>query len=159
MPSRSDLSSEASPDETTSLMANGPKNNVDSVETSSINGSVRYGEEPENGTTRKSSTSSFNKNEDLSPWSIACILSTSFAYGCIMTTLFLITLPVECQRIEEQHPTVPKSVRSVAKPMKCFPRIIYIVLLFSKMHIGRLGLLRSHCWSDTAHLATCGDAE
>jgi MFS family permease len=41
---------------------------------------------------------------------IACILSTAFSYGCIMTTLFLITLPVECERIEKQHPNIPKSV-------------------------------------------------
>jgi MFS family permease len=41
---------------------------------------------------------------------IACILSTAFSYGCIMTTLFLITLPVECERIEKQHPNTPKSV-------------------------------------------------
>lgn len=27
------------------------------------------------------------------------ILSTAFAYGCILTTLFLITLPLECQRM------------------------------------------------------------
>ena len=47
---------------------------------------------------------------ELSLWHIVCILSTSFSYGCIMTTLFLITLPVECKRIEEQHPDVPKSV-------------------------------------------------
>ncbi len=43
-------------------------------------------------------------------WDIICILSLAFSYGCIMTTLFLITLPVECERIETQHPTIPKSV-------------------------------------------------
>jgi MFS family permease len=43
-------------------------------------------------------------------WNIVCILSTAFSYGCILTTLFLITLPMECQRIHQQHPTVPKSV-------------------------------------------------
>ena len=43
-------------------------------------------------------------------WDITCILSLAFSYGCIMTTLFLITLPVECQRIENQHPSIPKSV-------------------------------------------------
>lgn len=49
--------------------------------------------------------------EDLSLFAIACILSTAFAYGCIMTTLFLITLPVECERIEYQHGSkMPKSV-------------------------------------------------
>jgi hypothetical protein len=51
------------------------------------------------------------KNERvLSLFAIACILSTSFAYGCIMTTLFLITLPVECERIQSQHPNMPKSI-------------------------------------------------
>ena len=28
-----------------------------------------------------------------------CMLSTAFSYGCMLTTLFLITLPVECERI------------------------------------------------------------
>lgn len=43
-------------------------------------------------------------------WDIICILSTAFAYGCILTTLFLITLPLECERIQKQHPSIPKSV-------------------------------------------------
>lgn len=45
------------------------------------------------------------------------ILSTSFVYGCILTTLFLITLPVECERIHSDWSfdllpvgPVPKSV-------------------------------------------------
>lgn len=41
---------------------------------------------------------------------IAAILSTAFAYGCVMTTLFLLTLPVECKRIQHEHPTVQKSI-------------------------------------------------
>ncbi|CAB9512094.1 Major Facilitator Superfamily [Seminavis robusta] len=43
-------------------------------------------------------------------WEILCILSTAFSYGCILTTLFLITLPVECQRIESEHASIAKSV-------------------------------------------------
>jgi hypothetical protein len=43
-------------------------------------------------------------------WDIVCILSNAFAYGCILTTLFLITLPLECERIQREHPTMPKSV-------------------------------------------------
>jgi hypothetical protein len=31
--------------------------------------------------------------------SIVAILSTAFSYGCVFTTLFLITLPIECERI------------------------------------------------------------
>ena len=64
----------------------------------------------------ESSPSLVNQNDghdetrELSLWMISCILSTAFSYGCIMTTLFLITLPVECSRIEKQHPDVPKSV-------------------------------------------------
>ena len=51
------------------------------------------------------------EEEKLLPlFTITCILSTAFAYGCIMTTLFLITLPVECERIERQFPGIPKSV-------------------------------------------------
>ncbi|GKY97022.1 hypothetical protein MPSEU_000661000 [Mayamaea pseudoterrestris] len=41
---------------------------------------------------------------------MVCILSTAFSYGCIMTTLFIITLPTECERIHQSHPTTPKSV-------------------------------------------------
>ena len=33
---------------------------------------------------------------------IAAILSTAFAYACIMTTFFLLVGPVECQRIEDE---------------------------------------------------------
>ncbi len=46
----------------------------------------------------------------LSVLEISCILSSAFAYGCVMTTLFLITLPVECERIEREFPGIPKSV-------------------------------------------------
>ena len=50
------------------------------------------------------------EQQPLSIWEIVCILSTAFSYGCILTTLFLITLPVECERIEQQHPEFAKSV-------------------------------------------------
>lgn len=43
-------------------------------------------------------------------WTIVCILSTAFAYGCILTTLFMITLPLECERIHRDHPNQPTSV-------------------------------------------------
>ena len=41
---------------------------------------------------------------------IAAILSTAFTYGCIFTTLFIVTMPVECNRIQQQHPNIQKSV-------------------------------------------------
>lgn len=41
-----------------------------------------------------------NNDKFLSVWTICCILSTSFSYGCIFSTLFLVILPVECERIE-----------------------------------------------------------
>jgi MFS family permease len=43
-------------------------------------------------------------------FTIISILSTAFSYGCILTTLFLITLPIECNRINKEHPDIPKSV-------------------------------------------------
>jgi hypothetical protein len=46
----------------------------------------------------------------MSPLHIVCILSTAFAYGCILTTLFMITLPLECERIHLAHPSIPTSV-------------------------------------------------
>jgi MFS family permease len=52
-----------------------------------------------------------NKSDTtLSSWEIIAKLSPAFAYGCILTTLFLITLPLECTRIQQEHPSVPKSV-------------------------------------------------
>lgn len=53
------------------------------------------------------------EDELLPIFTIISILSSSFAYGCIMTTLFLITLPIECERIEKQNPDIPKSVSLV----------------------------------------------
>lgn len=47
--------------------------------------------------------------ESLPLSTIACILSTAFSYGCILTTLFIITLPIECERISHTSST-PKSV-------------------------------------------------
>lgn len=47
--------------------------------------------------------------QSLSIGEITAILSTAFSYGCVNSTLFLITLPIECERIELQHP-IPKSV-------------------------------------------------
>ena len=41
----------------------------------------------------------------LSTGSIVAILSTAFSYGCILTTLFLITLPIECERIHTSSGT------------------------------------------------------
>lgn len=51
----------------------------------------------------------------ISPLRIAAMLSTAFTYGCIMTTLFLLTLPMECQRIEYESSkyysfTIKKSI-------------------------------------------------
>lgn len=104
MPLLVDHSDDATVGERTSLVANGSKYDDEDDE-------VEQSDDHPARSTRKSSMSSLKKDEeDLSLWSIACILSTSFAYGCIMTTLFLITLPVECQRIENQNPSVPKSV-------------------------------------------------
>lgn len=51
-----------------------------------------------------------DEQKHLDLWKIVAILSTAFAYGCIMTTLFLITLPVECQRIQREYPTIQKSI-------------------------------------------------
>jgi len=53
---------------------------------------------------------SSDESKQLTIWEIICILSTAFSYGCILTTLFLITLPVECERIESQHLGWAKSV-------------------------------------------------
>ena len=50
------------------------------------------------------------ENEEMPLITMTAILSTAFSYGCIMTTLFLITLPVECERVNVQHPNIPKSV-------------------------------------------------
>lgn len=51
-----------------------------------------------------------NSEDALPIFTIVSILSTAFSYGCILTTLFIITLPVECDRINKEHPDIPKSV-------------------------------------------------
>lgn len=48
-------------------------------------------------------------NRVMTTFTIVAILSTSFSYGCILTTLFIIILPIECERIELSH-VAPKSV-------------------------------------------------
>ena len=65
----------------------------------------------------------------LSIWTITCILSTAFAYGCIMTTLFLITLPIECDRIEK-NTDIPKSVREICSKHK-YSNFVVILLQYS----------------------------
>mmetsp|Transcript_4422 Transcript_4422/g.12707 ORF Transcript_4422/g.12707 Transcript_4422/m.12707 type:complete len:177 (-) Transcript_4422:34-564(-) len=93
--------------------------------TASLDGShAREGSE-RNGNS-KNNDNDRDAEELLSVWTITCILSTAFAYGCIMTTLFLITLPVECERIEQQFPTIPKSVRYMCSGMvlSYYPMII-----------------------------------
>ena len=52
--------------------------------------------------------------------------------GCIMTTLFLITLPVECERVNLQHPNIPKSVA-----LGIFVTIAGVTQLISPL-VGRL---------------------
>lgn len=47
-------------------------------------------------------------DEEMTFFTMTAILSTAFSYGCIMTTLFLITLPVECERVNLQHKNIPK---------------------------------------------------
>jgi MFS family permease len=68
------------------------------------------------------------KDELLPIWTIICILSSAFAYGCIMTTLFLVTLPIECERIEQQIPSIPKSVA-----LGCFVAISGFTQLISPL--------------------------
>lgn len=65
--------------------------------------------------TKTVETSSDVEDGNLSPIRIAAILSTAFTYGCIMSTLFLLTLPIECQRIESESSayysyTIKKSI-------------------------------------------------
>ena len=69
----------------------------------------------------------------LSIWTITCILSTAFAYGCIMTTLFLITLPIECDRIEK-NTDIPKSVREICSKHK-YSNFVVILLQYSYLTI------------------------
>lgn len=72
------------------------------------------------------------ETQELSLFTITAILSTAFSYGCIMTTLFLITLPVECERVNLQHPNIPKSVA-----LGAFVTIAGVTQLVSPL-VGRL---------------------
>lgn len=84
--------------------------------TTTNNNNEQTSSEDNNETTKTTSSSNQNNNNStnetdyMAKWTIACILSTAFSYGCILTTLFLITLPVECERIHSSHPALPKSV-------------------------------------------------
>lgn len=73
----------------------------DDIETSNNNDSI-------NGVPSKQ----VKEQKPLHVWTMICILSTAFAYGCVFTTLFMITLPVECQRIQDENDdqSMPKSV-------------------------------------------------
>ena len=114
-----------STDETSSLLVGGYGNSdVEGNEKTNniLHYGERYNDESDDSETsqdllraslNKEKNNSGEEEELLSVWTITCILSSSFAYGCIMTTLFLITLPIECERIEKQIPSVPKSVRSI----------------------------------------------
>lgn len=56
------------------------------------------------GSEAGSSNSSDEENETdriMPLFTIVAILSTAFSYGCILTTLFVITLPIECERIHQ----------------------------------------------------------
>ena len=75
--------------------------------------------EIDDGTSDKSGSNGSvpSRNEEttstqtMSLWNMTAVLSTSFGYGCIMTTLFLITLPIECERISiATHGATPKSI-------------------------------------------------
>eukprot|EP00532_Pseudo-nitzschia_australis_P011175 CAMPEP_0168236190 /NCGR_PEP_ID=MMETSP0140_2-20121125/19380_1 /TAXON_ID=44445 /ORGANISM="Pseudo-nitzschia australis, Strain 10249 10 AB" /LENGTH=583 /DNA_ID=CAMNT_0008169459 /DNA_START=284 /DNA_END=2036 /DNA_ORIENTATION=+ len=68
------------------------------------------------------------RRENLADLEQICILSSSFAYGCIMTTLFIITLPIECERIERENDGIPKSVA-----LGCFVAISGFTQLISPL--------------------------
>jgi len=53
----------------------------------------------------------------MSHLSICAILSTAFAYGCIMTTLFLLTLPMVCERIERETNLYNSRYHNISKSM------------------------------------------
>mmetsp|Transcript_12201 Transcript_12201/g.28963 ORF Transcript_12201/g.28963 Transcript_12201/m.28963 type:complete len:456 (+) Transcript_12201:404-1771(+) len=115
--------------ETTPLIA------VDNDEDESDDDLERSDESERNQDILRVSLSEKNETKEkelLSVWTIGCILSSSFAYGCIMTTLFLITLPIECERIEKQNPNIPKSVA-----LGCFVAISGFTQLISPL-IGML---------------------
>lgn len=103
-------------DENTSLLASTPENTEVSTERHRDDAELEPAKNPhvhyDDHDNDDDEQQDVSKEPKILPiWTITCILSTAFAYGCIMTTLFLITLPIECDRIEQQHPSVPKSVR------------------------------------------------
>jgi hypothetical protein len=64
-------------------------------------GSDDNSDEPAEETTptTTTTTSTAAAGDGMPVVSIVAILSTAFSYGCVFTTLFLITLPIECERI------------------------------------------------------------
>jgi MFS family permease len=80
----------------------------------------------------KSNLTTNEKDELLPVFTIVAILSTAFSYGCVLTTLFLITLPIECERINVSAGNTPKSVA-----LGIFVAIAGITQLISPL-VGRL---------------------
>ncbi|GFH60564.1 hypothetical protein CTEN210_17040 [Chaetoceros tenuissimus] len=73
----------------------------DSLTLLESNTNISYGEaQPSMRSMR--STKSRHDLPLMTSFSLVALLSTAFSYGCIMTTLFLLTLPIECQRIEQE---------------------------------------------------------
>ncbi len=91
----------------------GSSSRVISIDTSITYGSVRSAHATTN--TRHSKSLRTTTNITMNNFSIAAILSTAFSYSCIVTTFFLLTGPIECQRIENEsaqyfHHVVGKSI-------------------------------------------------
>lgn len=77
------------------------------------NDHITYGKEDEPSMVEQKGTRNEDDQSDddnMSIFSIVAILSTAFSYGCVFTTLFLITLPIECERIAGPRNGTPKSV-------------------------------------------------
>jgi Major Facilitator Superfamily len=87
---------------------------------------------------------------------IVALLSSTFAYGCILTTLFLITLPVECERIERATHTSKSILLGIFVAIAGFTQLVSPL-------IGRISdtyepplLSPSSCLGDTPRYAELG---
>lgn len=76
-------------------------------------------------------------DESMSVASIIAMLSTNFSYGCIMSTLFLLILPLECKRIETESSNYDNMAISKSVALGIFATIAGAAQLISPV-VGML---------------------
>mmetsp|Transcript_23846 Transcript_23846/g.34704 ORF Transcript_23846/g.34704 Transcript_23846/m.34704 type:complete len:627 (+) Transcript_23846:174-2054(+) len=92
-----------------------------------------------------SSSPSKKEEEKMNPLAMIAILSTAFAYGLIVTTTFLVILPLECARIEIDHITTTNDTSSSLFYSKSISLAFFVSLAGLTQLVSPIfGLLSDH---------------